>query len=166
VIFVSRGYKALSAGIGFAEVLIWLFVIGQIMRNLNNPLHYLANAAGFVLGIFTGMFMEEQLSTGINIVQIVTPHHQPEPMDSLKNSRYRITAIDAQGGGLGPVRVILSIVKREDVPHYLSIVNRFQPHAFFSVQNVRLVHEGIFPLRQFRDIREYLGSLRFPHKGR
>jgi len=28
VIFVSRGYKALSAGIGFAEVLIWLFAIG------------------------------------------------------------------------------------------------------------------------------------------
>jgi uncharacterized protein YebE (UPF0316 family) len=37
VIFVSRGYKALSAGIGFAEVLIWLFAIGEILRHLDIP---------------------------------------------------------------------------------------------------------------------------------
>ncbi|MDD1679105.1 MAG: DUF2179 domain-containing protein [Methanomicrobiales archaeon] len=165
VIFVSRGYKVLSAGIGFTEVLIWLFAIGQIMRNLGNPTYYLANAAGFALGIFTGMLVEEKLSIGINIVQIVTPQHHPELLDILKNSRYGVTAIDAQGSK-GPVKVILSIVKREDVPHYLDIVNQFQPGAFFSVQNVRLVHEGIFPVRQFRDIRGYLGSLRFLHKGR
>jgi uncharacterized protein YebE (UPF0316 family) len=165
VIFVSRGYKALSAGIGFTEVLIWLFAIGQIMRNLDNPVYYLANAAGFALGIFTGMVVEEKLSIGINIVQIVTSHHQPELVESLKNSRYGVTAIDAQGG-MGPVKVILSIVKREDVPNYLNIVNRFQPRAFFSVQNVRLVHEGIFPIRQFRDIRGYVGSIRLIHKGR
>jgi uncharacterized protein YebE (UPF0316 family) len=165
VIFVSRGYKALSAGIGFTEVLIWLFAIGQIMRNLDNPVYYLANAAGFALGIFTGMFVEEKLSIGISIVQIVTSHHEPELVNSLKNSRYGITAIDAEGG-MGPVKVILSIVKREDIPHYLSIVRQFQPRAFFSIQNVRFVHEGIFPVRQFRDIRGYLGSLRFLHKGR
>jgi Uncharacterized protein conserved in bacteria len=76
VIFVSRGYRALSAGIGFTEVLIWLFAIGQIMRNLENPIYYLANAAGFALGIFTGMLVEEKLSIGINLVQIVTSHHQ------------------------------------------------------------------------------------------
>ncbi len=165
VIFVSRGYKALSAGIGFAEVLIWLFAIGQIMRNLDNPIYYLANAAGFALGIFTGMFVEEKLSIGINIVQIITSHHQPELVNTLKNSRFGVTSIDAQGGK-GPVKVILSIVKREDVPQYLSIVNQFQPHAFFSVQNVRVTHEGIFPVRQFRDIRGYLGSIRLLHKGR
>jgi Uncharacterized protein conserved in bacteria (DUF2179). len=86
-------------------------------------------------------------------------------VDSLNKSQFGVTAIDA-GGSLGPVKVILSIVKREDVPRYLGVVNQFQPRAFFSVQNVRLVHEGIFPLRQFRDIRSYLDSIRQIHKGR
>jgi uncharacterized protein YebE (UPF0316 family) len=66
-------------------MLIWLFAIGQIMRNLDNPVYYFTNAAGFALDIFTGMFVEEKLSIGINIVQIITSHHQPELMDSLKN---------------------------------------------------------------------------------
>ncbi|MDD1672346.1 MAG: DUF2179 domain-containing protein [Methanomicrobiales archaeon] len=165
VIFVSRGYKALSAVIGFIEVLIWLFAIGQIMKNLDNPLYYLANATGFALGIFTGMYAEEKLSIGINIIQIVTSREPDAMIESLKSAQYGITSIDARGG-LGPVRVILSIVKREDIPRFLDIVNRFQPRAFFSIQNVRFVKEGIFPTRHFRYFRGYLGSLRFLHKGR
>jgi uncharacterized protein YebE (UPF0316 family) len=135
------------------------------MRNLDNPLYYLANAMGFALGILTGMVVEERLSIGVNIVQIVTPHLMDEMVNSLKNARYGVTAIDAKGG-TGPVKVLLSVVNREDIPHYLGIINEFHPHAFFSVQNVRFVNEGIFPIRQFRDIRGYLGSLRFIHKGR
>jgi uncharacterized protein YebE (UPF0316 family) len=38
VIFVSRGYKLLAAAAGFWEVLIWLLAIGQIMKNLSNPM--------------------------------------------------------------------------------------------------------------------------------
>jgi hypothetical protein len=111
------------------------------------------------------MLVEEKLSIGI---QYCADHHFASPARAgglPQKFPVRGNAIDAQGG-LGPVKVILFIVKREDVPQYLSIVNQFQPRAFFSVQNVRLVHERIFPLRRFQDIRGYLGSIRLPHKGR
>ena len=37
VIFVSRGLKYLAPIVAFFEVLIWLMAIGQIMKNLSNP---------------------------------------------------------------------------------------------------------------------------------
>lgn len=84
-------------------------------EKLRNPLYYLANATGFALGIFTGMYAEEKLSIGINIIQIVTSRESDAMIESLKSAQYSITTIDARGG-LGPVWVILSITKREDIP--------------------------------------------------
>ena len=37
IIFVSRGRKYLAPVLGFFEITIWLFAIGQIMRNLADP---------------------------------------------------------------------------------------------------------------------------------
>src|SRR5947209_2547847 len=36
IIFLSRGMKTLAAILGFFEITIWLFAIGQIMRNLSD----------------------------------------------------------------------------------------------------------------------------------
>src|SRR5512136_1275959 len=72
VIFVSRGYRYLAPVLGFFEISIWLLAIGQIMRNLNNWTAYLAYAAGFALGTFVGITLEERLSIGMVIVRVIT----------------------------------------------------------------------------------------------
>jgi len=46
IIFISRGKRLLAPLVGFFEVTIWLFAIGQVMRNLTDPLCYLGFAAG------------------------------------------------------------------------------------------------------------------------
>ena len=43
VIFISRGLKYLAPIVGFFEILIWLLAIGQIMKNLSNPLEIAVN---------------------------------------------------------------------------------------------------------------------------
>src|SRR5262249_12793016 len=57
-IFVARGKRALAALLGFFEVSIWLFAIGQVMQNLNSPDCFLAFATGFSLGNFLGVSLE------------------------------------------------------------------------------------------------------------
>ena len=46
LIFISRGLKYLAPIVGFFEILIWLLAIGQIMKNLSNPVCYVAYAGG------------------------------------------------------------------------------------------------------------------------
>src|SRR5690242_9298692 len=44
IIFVSRGHKFLAPLLGFFEIMIWLFAIGETMRNLDNWACFIAFA--------------------------------------------------------------------------------------------------------------------------
>ena len=74
IIAVSRGLKALAAVLGFFEITLWLFAIGQIMSNLSDPACYIAFAAGFTLGNYLGITLEEKMALGSLVVRIITRH--------------------------------------------------------------------------------------------
>jgi len=84
VIFVSRGFKFYAALCGFFEVLIWIIAITQIIKNLNNPLYYIAYAGGFATGNFIGMVLEEKIALGTVLLRIVVPHEIEELEKYLK----------------------------------------------------------------------------------
>ena len=46
------------------------------------------------------------------------------------------------------VDLIYSVVKRSDLDEVVSLIERFNPKAFYSIEDVRFVAEGIFPLRR------------------
>ena len=144
VIFVTRGMKYLSAMVGFVEVLIWLLAIGQIFRNLSNIACYLAYAGGFASGNFIGIWIVEKLSIGKTIIRIVTVKDATKLVQFLKSENYGVTTLCAQGAE-GPVKVIFSIVNRQDLEHVVGTVKKFNPHAFYSIEDVRFAAEGIFP---------------------
>lgn len=147
IIYVSRGLKFLAASIGFIEVLIWLFAITQIFKNLTNPLYYVAYAGGFAMGNFVGIFIEERMAIGTVVIRIITQKDTAELIELLKNTGYGITHVDAEGAQ-GPVKIIFSIVKRRDIDHVLDIIQMNNPQAFYTIEDVRLVREGVFqPLK-------------------
>ena len=47
-ILIFRGHRRIVPAIAFAEVLVWLVAITQVMNNLSNFASYLAWAGGFV----------------------------------------------------------------------------------------------------------------------
>jgi uncharacterized protein YebE (UPF0316 family) len=143
IIYVSRGLKFLAASIGFIEVLIWLFAITQIFKNLTNPLYYIAYAGGFAMGNFVGIFIEERMAIGTVVIRIITQKDAAELIELLKNTGYGITHVDAEGAQ-GPVKIIFSIVKRRDINHVLDIIQSNNPQAFYTIEDVRSVREGVF----------------------
>jgi len=72
IIFIGRGLKTMAAGLGFFEVTIWLFAIGQVMSNLDSPLCFAAFAGGFVAGNYLGMSLEQRLAIGSVLVRVIT----------------------------------------------------------------------------------------------
>src|SRR5207237_9508671 len=73
ITFIARGMKVLAPLLGFFEVSIWLFAIGQIMQNLTDLGCYLAFASGFTAGNFLGVLIEKKLAIGSVVVRVVTP---------------------------------------------------------------------------------------------
>jgi uncharacterized protein YebE (UPF0316 family) len=148
LIFVSRGFKYLAPLVGFFEVLIWLLAIGQIMKNLSNPVCYIAYAGGFAMGNYVGMYIIEKLSLGLALIRVITKRDAGPLVECLRSENYGVTSIDGHGTS-GEVRVVFTIVPHREVQSVVDLIKKFNPQAFYSIEEVRHVEKGVFPVRKY-----------------
>src|SRR5215467_6458071 len=94
IIFLSRGMKILAPLLGFFEITIWLFAIGQVMQNLNSPSCFLGFAGGFTLGNYFGVSIEKWLALGNVVVRTVTRKDATDLVISLRAAQYGVTSLD------------------------------------------------------------------------
>jgi uncharacterized protein YebE (UPF0316 family) len=159
VISIARGMRGLAPLLGFFEVLVWILVIGQIMRNLTNPLCYLAYASGFATGNFVGMVIESKLALGSVLIRVITRMDATDLIQLLRLENYHVTVVDAEGRD-GKVKILFMLVSRQDIPHVVEIIQLQNPNAFYSIEDVRFVQEQEVALRKPRERKIYPGLLR------
>jgi uncharacterized protein YebE (UPF0316 family) len=147
VIFIARGLKYFAPFVGFFEIIIWLLAIGQIMQNLSNPVCYIAYAGGFAMGNYVGIWIAEKLSLGVVLIRVITSKDASELIEYLKTAKYGVTSVDAQGSA-GKVQVVFTIIRRREVASVVNLIKQFNPKAFYTIEEVGFVEEGIFPARK------------------
>lgn len=165
IIFIGRGNKTVAPLLGFFEVLIWLLAIRVIMTNLTSWFYYVAYAGGFAAGNYVGMYLEEKMAMGTTLVRIVTSQGDAELIARLQAENYGVTSVEAQGGR-GPVHLVYTIVKRSDLARVLAIVDRYNPRAFYTIEDVRFAREGVFPAAGRSAVRGYIDALKFWRKAK
>lgn len=165
IMYVSRGKKRLASCLGFVEVLIWLLAIRQIFNNLNNFMCYFTYAGGFATGSFVGMWLEQKFAIGIQVVRIITRNDSSELLAGMKDYGYGVTTIDGQGL-TGFVKIIFTVIQRKDLPRVLGLVKQHNPNAFYSVEDVRMARETVFPLNNGNNKRNFRNFLKFQRKGK
>lgn len=146
IIFISRGRKNLAPLLGFVEVFIWIAVVSQIVSHAHNLLAYLAYAAGFAAGAYVGMYIEDRLALGVQLVRIIVPGNPQDLIKKLQTSGYGITCVDGQGAN-GPVKLIYAVVLRKCLNEVLTIIHQSYPDAFLSIEDLHTKQGGIFPLQ-------------------
>jgi uncharacterized protein YebE (UPF0316 family) len=156
LIFVSKGFRYLAPFLGFFEVIIWLLAVGQIIQQLDNVLYYIAYGAGFAAGNYIGIIIEERLSLGTLVVRIIPTKDTTRLIEYLKEQNFGLTMMDAMGSR-GSVKVILTVIPRKTLKSLVEIIDRFNPNAFYSVEEVKSVsYGGLVPGSQV------LGKSRMP----
>lgn len=146
IIFVSRSLRKWAAIVGFFESLIWLIAISQIIQNLENWMSFIAFAGGFSMGNYIGIYLEGKLAMGMLCLRIITSDDATELVDELRESKYGVTTVSATGVS-GKVRLILMVIKRKDLNKIQRVIESKAPKAFVSVEDVRSVKEGFFPVQ-------------------
>lgn len=139
VIFIMKDYKYIAPILGFFEVLIWLLVITRVVKEINNPICYIAYPLGFSIGNYLGLAIERHLYLGNVLVRIVTSKEADKLIKELKELAYSFTSLDAVGNCDTAVKVILSVLDRKDLKGYLSIVEKNNPKAFYTIEEVKSV---------------------------
>jgi len=148
VIYISKGIKYLAPIIAFFKIVIWLLAMEVVMNDLANIANFFAFAFGFAFGTYIGLVLEEKLSIGMVILRIITTEESNDAIISfMKAENYGVTSMDAQGSR-GDVKMILSLVNRVDVPRITSHIEKTNPQAFFSIEDVRYVNQGVFRPKQ------------------
>ena len=143
ILFISRSMQKIAPIVGFFESLIWLFAISQIVMNLNNIMSYFAFAAGFASGNYLGIYIEHKLAVGLLSIRVITSEDGTDLQNYLRAQNFGVTSVSALGV-TGKVRLIISVIKRKDLDVYISIVKKYNPKAFVSVEDIRSVQEGYF----------------------
>ncbi len=146
IIFINKNFRYCAAVSGFFGVLIWLLVIRQIFQQLNNPLCFVAYAAGFAAGNIVGITIENRISIGKVIIRTITRRESEDLVSVLRSKGYGVTVMDAEGM-TGPVKIIFTVAERSNVESIVETIKRYNPNAFYSVEDVRFVSEAVTPHR-------------------
>ena len=149
IIFVARGQKVLAPVLGFFEVFIWLLAMCQIMQNLSDWTCFFAFALGFTLGNFLGIIIEKRLAMGTVFVRIITHLDAGALIDQLRAANFGVTSVEGQGA-TGKVQVVMTVVKRKQLPVVAALIEAHHPGAFYAVDDLQSACEGIFPTPQER----------------
>jgi uncharacterized protein YebE (UPF0316 family) len=140
IIFISKGEKFLAPLLGFFEVLIWLLAIQQIFSNFSSPIYYITYAAGFAAGTFAGMKIEQKLSIGKQVIQVITRKNSNRLILKLRENNYQVTTIEAKGSQ-GKVKILFIVTKRCNVNKILELVEKYNPAAFYTIEDLNYAND-------------------------
>ena len=142
IILIGKGQK-IAPIIGAIEMLIWIFVVSQIIQNLDKVQYYFAFAIGYGCGVFIGMKIENRISLGQVVIRVITNNQSAELFNILKDNNLNYTTYNAEGK-FGPVRIILIVAQRHFLSQTLKLIESTGIANFYSIEDLRYV-KGTLP---------------------
>lgn len=146
VLSAVRGQRWVAAGLGFFQALIWIVVVGHAIRYIDSVWHVLGYAAGFAAGTLAGISIEHALAYGLATIRVVSRDGGSEIAGALRERGYGVTEIGGQGRD-GQVAILNSVVQRQDLEEIMRIVDRWDPSAFVTVEEPKLLRGGLVARR-------------------
>ena len=148
VLFAIRGKREIAGVLGFFMALTWIFAAGNAMKHLDSILHVLGYAAGYATGTMVGITIERLVAYGLANVRIISRHGGVEIAEALRERGYGVTEQGAYGRE-GQVEIVNSVVQRAHMEEVLAIVDRFDPQAFVTVEEPKILRGGSFARREW-----------------
>ncbi|MGH7663742.1 MAG: DUF2179 domain-containing protein [Gemmatimonadaceae bacterium] len=148
VLFAVRGKRVIAGSLGFFQALIWIFAIGTAMQHLDSWMHILGYAGGYAVGTMVGITIEQSVAYGLAAVRIVSRHGGVEIAEALRDKGYGVTEFGAYGRD-GRVEVVNSVVQRAHLDEVIEVVEHWDPEAFVTVEEPRVLRGGSFVSREW-----------------
>ena len=158
VLFAIRGKRVIAGVLGFFQALIWIFAVGNAVKHLDSWWHILAYAGGYATGTMVGITIERAVAYGLSTVRIISRHGGVEIAEALRDRGYGVTEF-AGFGREGGVEILNSVVHRVHLDEVMAIVDRWDPEAFVTVEEPKILRGGSFADREWRMMQGPLGRL-------
>ena len=149
VLFAVRGKRGVAGVLGFFQALIWIFAVASAIKYVDSWIHVLGYAGGYATGTVVGITIERAVAFGVSTVRIVSAHGGVEIAEALRERGYGVTE-HAGFGREGSVEIVNSVVQRAHMDDVMAIVDRFDPEAFVTVEEPKILRGGSVAAREWR----------------
>lgn len=142
-ILLVKGQRKIASMLGFFEVMIYLIVLGKVVGNIDKPALILAYCLGYATGNIIGSKIEERLSIGRLVAQVIVKDMLDELVQSLRDAGFGVT-IFAGEGREGKSYMLNIILERKQVRKLHEIIDGCDCGAFITTMDVRASLGGYF----------------------
>jgi uncharacterized protein YebE (UPF0316 family) len=136
-----RGKQGIAWVLGFIESVLFVVIMGAVLKDLSNVLYVVGYAAGFATGNVVGIAIEKRLAIGFSHIQIITKEHGFAVAEALRKMDYAVTEIPARGRN-GSVTLCDLSVRRKDVPVIEKCTLAVDPAAFITIEEITPLRSG------------------------
>lgn len=138
-ICVVRGMRFTAACLGFFEVSIWVTAISGVLMHLDHWYNVVAYAGGFATGNIVGIFIEQKLAIGMQIIRIISCSQSAAVAAGLRLAGFGVTEV--KGHGLrGQVSISFVVAPRKDAVKVIQVAQRIDPEVVSTIEDVRSAH--------------------------
>ncbi len=143
MLFVMRGRKLLAGAIGAVQAAVFILAVSSVLRGELTAIKVIGYAGGFGAGIILGMLAEERLAIGFAMFRIYSPARGAAIAAAQREHGHAATEIMAQGKD-GAVTIVNCAVTRKLIPTVRALIDKVDPQAFVTVDEVRPLAHGYF----------------------
>ena len=136
MVAVIQGRRAFATVLGFFEAVVYVCVVAKVLLNMNQPVYAAAYGVGYAAGIYLGMFIEQWLAFGNQLVFLLTAKG-PELVAILRAENYRVAEVKGQVPE-GERTILCVNVPRRDADKLIRLANAVDDRCAFIVHDIRL----------------------------
>lgn len=142
-ILLVKGQRKIASVLGFFEVMIYLIVLGKVVGNINKPVLIIAYCLGYATGNIIGSKIEEKLSIGRLVAQVIVKEQLAELVQKLRDTGFGVTIFEGEGRE-GKSYMLNIILDRKQVRKLHEIIDNCDCGAFITTMDVRSSLGGYF----------------------
>lgn len=134
LIVVANGKKKLGALLQGIIALVWIFVTGVVIININkDPLKIIVFCIGSAIGSYLGSILEEKIALGNNILMCITEEKYENIIkNELKD--YRINTISEKNNNYS---ILLISIKRKEIFKISKIIKKIDNNSILISEKVK-----------------------------
>ncbi len=143
MVLINRGQKLLGSVIGFFEILIWLYVVNLVLKDVTQDLvKVFVYCLAFSMGNYLGTTIEEKLALGMSLMEVlIDVEKSPLLVSILHKNGYGVSVINSNGVEK-KMNIIKIYLKRKSIPDAYAIITKSFPESIISVSDVKTVVGG------------------------
>lgn len=141
MIVTANGRRNLALGLAFLESLIFAYAAGKVLTDLENIPKMLTYAAGFAVGGYVGIMIEEKFVTGYSTVNIISTHKGHDIAVKLREEGFGVTEAIGEGGQ-GSVTMLICVVLRQDAHTVIETARQIDEKVFVTIEAARTAQRG------------------------